>query len=455
MKDSRDSTAEVSMGPAGAEPSTPAPKATSESFGPVLPRERIEFLDVVRGFAILGIVFVNYDIAGYFTPVVLPSALDRHGHALIYILGSGKLWPLFAILFGVGFAIQLERAEARGVNIIPVYLRRLLFLALIGCGLQLIINVQQLLLLARAGVPMMIIGYVLRRKSVHWLLVVAIAALALNLSFYIPGNLARDRGLHGPPAIPLEEIAVQVDNVRESFAAGATEAGSWNLDALERRAPQMLRWYVGEFPRSFLSIRVYANYIAYMILGVFLWRIGILRNATKHRRSYARLLAVTLPIGLAAAIATNQVFEAWYLTRVGLGAYPGPLMRVILEPLRSIAALALPLAYLSTIALLMQHSRWNRYLRTLVPAGRMALSNYALQALLPALLFGVYTPGLSRLELGVWLTIGALLVVIGLQVLVSHRWMRVYRFGPLEWLWRTLTYWRPQPMRLERAAHGL
>ena len=78
----------------------------------------------------------------------------------------------------------------------------------------------------------------------------------------------------------------------------------------------------------------------------------------------------------------------------------------------------------------------------------MALTNYALQALLPALLFGVYTPGLSQLVLGVWLTIFVLLLVIGFQVVLSQVWMRFYRFGPLEWLWRSLTYWRPQAMRL-------
>ena len=82
-----------------------------------------------------------------------------------------------------------------------------------------------------------------------------------------------------------------------------------------------------------------------------------------------------------------------------------------------------------------------------VPAGRMALTNYALQALLPALLFGAYTPGISRLTLGVWLTIAALCLIVALQLLLSQLWVRSFQFGPLEWLWRTLTYWNLQPMR--------
>jgi len=67
------------------------------SFGPVKPQERIALLDVLRGFAILGIVFVNFDIAGYYTPVVFPAAIDRLGHSLIDVLGSGKLWPPFPL----------------------------------------------------------------------------------------------------------------------------------------------------------------------------------------------------------------------------------------------------------------------------------------------------------------------------------------------------------------------
>ena len=126
---------------------------------------------MLRGFAILGILFVNYDVAGFNTPVVFPAALDRFGHTLIFVLGWEKLWPLFAILFGTGFAIQLERAEARGINIIPTYLRRLFFMVVIGGILGLMINVLVLLLLARAGVVMLFIGYALRRRRAKWFLV--------------------------------------------------------------------------------------------------------------------------------------------------------------------------------------------------------------------------------------------------------------------------------------------
>ena len=135
-------------------------KIAVKSFGPIEPHERVNLLDVLRGFAVLAILFVNStDNAGLFFPNALFSAtLDRLGYNLVYILAKGKFWPLFALLMGVGFAIQLERAETRKVNIIPTYLRRLFFLAAIGIILlSFTIRVHQLIMIALAGVPMLFI----------------------------------------------------------------------------------------------------------------------------------------------------------------------------------------------------------------------------------------------------------------------------------------------------------
>jgi uncharacterized protein len=147
----------------------------------------------------------------------------------------------------------------------------------------------------------------------------------------------------------------------------------------------------------------------------------------------------------------NHVDHAWALTQLGLGSYPSQLARILFAPLLIVAAFGMDLAYLAGIALLMQRPAWAKLLDyVFAPVGRMALSNYALQALIPALLFGHYTPGIQRESLGNVLCIVVLIAVFGLQVLFSRAWLMVYRFGPLEWLWRSLTYWRLQPMRSRR-----
>ena len=103
-----------------------------ESFGPVKAPERLALLDVLRGFAIFAILLVNYDFGQLYFDAFPASGPDRLSHWLVNVLGRDKFWPFFALLFGVGFGIQLERAETRDVNIIPTYLRRLFFLALIA-----------------------------------------------------------------------------------------------------------------------------------------------------------------------------------------------------------------------------------------------------------------------------------------------------------------------------------
>ena len=95
---------------------------------------------------------------------------------------------------------------------------------------------------------------------------------------------------------------------------------------------------------------------------------------------------------------------------------------------------------------------WKYLENAFAPVGRMALTNYALQALLAALVFGNYTPGIPRTSLGVWPGIFLLLGLFILQVLFSRAWLKRFRFGPFEWLWRSLTYWKLQPMRVRTSS---
>lgn len=424
----------------------------SRSFGPVGGPERLALLDVLRGVAVFAILLVNYDYGQTYFDVFAASGLDRLAHWLVYVLGRDKFWPFFALLFGVGFAIQLERAESRGVNILPTYLRRLFFLALIGCALLLVIDVAILLFLAIAGLPLLLIGYALRRRSPYWVLAAALVVFTVYQGIAIADNLARNRGLSGPPAVSAEEVANRTEEYHAEVDAGAERSASWNWEALRQRVQSMLSFYV-HLPGIMVRNRgkvICAN-LQFMLVGVFLWQVGILKMAAARRRLLLRLLLVSLPVGFGAAVFVNQVDHAWALTQLGLGAYPSQLSRVIFAPLHTIAAFGMDLAYLAGIALLMQRSAWAKHLSgVFAPVGRMALSNYALQALIPALLFGHYTPGIQRQSLGNVLCIAVLIAVFGLQVLFSRAWMKSYRFGPLEWLWRSLTYWRLQPMSSRR-----
>lgn len=424
-------------------------KAHTGSFGPVKPQERIALLDVLRGFAILGILFVNNDVAFPHTTILFPSALEQFGERLILVLGKSKLWPLFGMLYGVGFAIQLERAHASGRNIIPLYLRRQVFLALIGLVLLSVINVAQLLNLAILGVPMLFIGYLLRDRRPRSLLFAAALLLPLMLGPNILQAFRANQGSADQSGIVQEEGDARLEEVRARFLVEAQEARQWNLDKLGSRVRSTLL----EFP---MRLPLYAavlmltspDLLFYMLVGLFLWRIGVFKAPSRHRRLFTLLLLGGLLIGLPSAVVDHLAWDSSRLAELGLRADPMPLVDAVAAiPTGFLAAFLLPLSYIAGFSLFVRTDLGGRVFGLLAPVGRTALSNYALQALLPALIFGAYTPGLPKMALGVWGTIGVLVLVASFQVWVSHLWLRSCLFGPLEWLWRTLTYWKLPTMR--------
>jgi len=125
-----------------------------------------------------------------------------------------------------------------------------------------------------------------------------------------------------------------------------------------------------------------------------------------------------------------------------------PLLEAITPFLSTSSEVGLYLAYISGFALLVSFVRPAQFLKKLAPTGRMAFTNYILQYLLPPilflLLFGWWLPGITPGEMALKVTVGFIPIV-----LISTWWLKRFRFGPFEWLWRSLTYWKFQPMRVE------
>jgi uncharacterized protein len=179
-------------------------------------------------------------------------------------------------------------------------------------------------------------------------------------------------------------------------------------------------------------------------LGVLAWKMGVFTRPSEHRRLLRRIVIVGGVFGLGLRIAEiigqeiHQMkgFGWWWVAAHGLDP---PVM------------VSMTLAYAAGILLLLQRERPRAVLAHLAPVGRMALTNYLLQSVIGSLIF--YGIGLGLYDkLGP--AAGALIIiaVFAAQVLVSPLWLRRFRFGPVEWVWRSLTYWKAQPMRLARPA---
>jgi len=386
---------------------------TDTVMTPVRAGERIQILDILRGFAVFGILAVN--IAGFASPSIWPGYVapempwyDSLAHKLVQFLAEAKFYSIFSFLFGLGFAVQLGRAEARGTDIRSFYPRRLLLL--LGFGLLhsvLLWTADILRLYALLGFALM----AFRKRSNRTLLIAAGAffGISLVLVSLFGGQTGGSTG-----AIPGLDLV--------GLARYAYQSTSY-LDVLTFQFFGAIGVFI------FLTFTQGPGVMALFLLGLLAGRLRIFANLAQHRRLAQRVLVAGGLIGLAGG--TLLVFaEASWLSGLGL-AVSGP---------------ALAAAYIAGLSLLSLRPRGAVLLAPLAPVGRMALTNYILQSLVCALLF--YGVGLGWYEqVGAAGLLGITAVIYLGQVVLSGWWMKRFMYGPLEWLWRSLTYRQRQPLR--------
>jgi uncharacterized protein len=390
-----------------------AESPSAQTAGPVGSQDRIHTLDILRGFALFGMIVVHFHQHVHNPATGLEGLIGW----IVWIGFETKAWGTFAFLFGVGFAILLRRVEAKGLRFVIVYLRRLVVLALFGIVAEALFGFKVLLGYAIWGVPLLF----LRRFSTPLLCAIAALAVAAN------PLLSAGAALHIWPSLTSEMSQVHARLLAAAIDA-ANQHGSF-VEIVAARLQGMRYSYlrlVTLVPDSTLTL---------FILGLLAVRHRFVDEPRKH----VRAIAAWMMFG-AAAWATSWLIlyripelEVPALTwemRFGFGLVQDQWLCFTF-----IGGLTLWLAYRSV---------WLRRLAPFGWAGRMALTNYMLQiALLDYLVSGY---GLAlRLRPAFGILAAALL--FGVEVAISRVWLTRYRFGPLEWVWRSLTYGRWQPMR--------
>jgi uncharacterized protein len=354
---------------------------------------------------------------------------DRMVAIATQVFVQGKFYSLFSMLFGMGFAVMLARGMERG-GFFTTYLRRILVLLGIGLVHALWIWSGDIL------VSYALFGFVLllffRRTPVSRLPKWGIGLMVLPVLFMwlLAWGIASEGG-SGPITKGFEQ---QVDEQATSLdeADRILRDGSFaEVNAVRR---EDLAFMMSSTPIFGLTI------FGYFLIGAWFIRSGVMADSGAHRPFFRRLCGVGLVAGLAlSAVATYLMSGENFML---------PTLRMATANTFATAGnLLLCLGYLSTIVLLLGQREWGRRLRWLAPAGRMALTNYLAQSLFWTWMFYGYGLGLYG-QVPRWLMPVLAVVFFSLQVQASHWWLKRFRFGPAEWLWRTLTYLRPQPMRL-------
>jgi uncharacterized protein len=415
------------------------PVTADVAAAPTAPAERAVLPDVLRGFALLGILLMN--IEAFVGPLAAslsgldPSltGIDRFADAAIYVLVQGKFYTLFSLLFGAGFAMMLLRAEQRGAGGGMLYLRRTLVLLAIGLVHALLVWSGDILTVY--GLMALVLLLFFRRTPSSRLPKWGLALYAWPMLLILMFGLAYEGSRTDPEAAAafdaeLSEqaagMAAMIEAQREAYGQGSY------ADATRQRVVDLV-WFTAMLP-MFGPL-----FVGLFLIGAWLLRSGALLRPAEHLPLYRRLLAAGLLLGLPLALWSFRVMPTIDHGRMDL--------EIALANIASHAAnLLLCLGYVAAIALLLQRPRWHARLALLVPAGRMALTNYLLQSLVCTAIFYHYGLGFFEQLPRAW-QVPFVLVLYALQVVFSHWWLARFRFGPAEWLWRSLTYLKPQPMR--------
>lgn len=376
----------------------------STTVRPIAAVERIVILDLLRGFAIFGILAVN--MAGFATPAFLPGYVsstaipwyDELAATLVLLLAEGKFYTIFAFLFGLGFSVQLARATAKGTDFRAFYTRRLGFLLVFGLLHALIWTGDILRLYALLGFALLFC----RGWSNRALLIGA--AVMYGLSFALLVAIGGPGG--GSEPIPgLDLVAM----------ARAAHGSNSPLAFIQFQALLL--------PFSFLALAVVQglSVMGLFLLGLLVGRLGLAERLAELRAELRRMLLIGLAFGL--LLAGLLVSANPWLSSLGF----------------ALGAPTLAVAYISGLTLLSLHKSGAALLAPLATVGRMALSNYVLHSIICVLLFNGFGLGWYE-QIGAAGLLGLTVAIYALQIPLSGWWLARFRFGPLEWAWRRLTY---------------
>ena len=462
----------------------PPPAVSPRPLGPVQEPERIVTLDVLRGFAIFGIFMVNIaffamPLAKLIDPSLLAGATagDQIAHAVMRSLFEYKFVSLFSMLFGIGLIVQMQRAEQRNRPFVVLYLRRIFVLMAFGLAHGFLLWYGDILFIYSI---VALIAMWCRRLSPRVMLALCAGALALSVlastGFTLMGVVFGQRGTEATQvqtSEPIESTESSDDDVEnvageetidqalqaepdppwERFKV-ALEENRWDpgdpawieLDIMAyKEGPMMITLVQRAMTFLMMLVLIVIIGFGFRVLSMFLLGMALMKLnffSAERRRWHWAFCVLGLTIGLA-----GEFFLVWsyHHSNYQLGWTQGGA-----EILHNISSFALCLGYVGTITLIVRSGllKWLTYAFSCV--GRTALSNYLLQTIIATYL--MYWWGLGWFnEVSRPQQLALVVGIYAVQMVLSVLWLRVFTIGPFEWLWRSLTYLKPQPVLRRRA----
>ena len=399
---------------------------------PALPASRIESIDMLRGVALLGILVLNIQtFAMPFEAYTNPTAYGDLTGAnywtwfFTHLLGDMKFMSIFSMLFGAGIVLMIERLEATGRSAMGIHYRRMVWLLLIG-----LIHAYGIwygdILVSYALCGMWVVW--LRKLRPGWLLVIGLLVVAVSsvlmgglglMLVIMPGDQAAE--IMASDLTPDESVLWQLETYRSGW-----------IVQMDHRLPSSIAVQTIVF--LFYSLWRASGL---MLVGMALYRWGVFSGkvATKV---YGTLLAVGILVGLP---------TIWWGMELKWDIDWEPIQSEFLfAQFNYWGSILVALGWVALVMLFIRAGLLKWFQHALACVGRMALTNYLLQSIVCTLIF--YGHGLGYFGEVDRVDQALLVLVVSIaQLIWSPLWLNWFRFGPFEWLWRSLTYWSIQPMR--------
>jgi uncharacterized protein len=427
---------------------------------PVSESERIRALDAVRGFALLGILMMNIDGMGalertYDDPLRMGGAtqINLAVWTILHVLAEGKMRALFSMVFGGSIILLTSRLEARGEGSADIYYRRTIWLLVFGIAHAYLFWSGDILYPYALCALLL---YPFRKLSARSLLLFSVVLIALNAGIAISKGFDTQKMMReGEAAVAAsksdEELTPQQEDAKDAYEDWrkvnrptaeelAKDAKHWRgnpLEVLKARAEKVS----GAHDEALYAPNgVNWDVWCMMFLGMALMKLGVL-TGEKDRPFYARLALMGYGIGV-----PLNALTAWIIIRHQFD----PAIQDFTGAAYDFGRLTIAFGHMAVIMLLVKSGVLQWLTKSLAAVGQMAFSNYVLQSVITSILFTGYGFKLyGRLEryqmyyiiIPIWI----------FQMIASPAWLQHYRFGPLEWCWRSLTYWKKQPMLREAA----
>lgn len=419
---------------------------------PLQQEERLKSLDIIRGVALFGILLMNITDFGlpyaYSDPSVYGGAEGANLWAWITtsMVFEGTQRGLFSILFGAGIILLTQRIEARGGDAADVFFRRNLWLIVFGIVHGFLLLWTGEILFYYGATALVVFAF--RKAAPKTLIAIAVGGLLFNAAW---------NQLDVYNAVKKQAAAQEAQAVKagggELTRAQTAALGAWQevlddlkpdaakiQDKLEAKRGSYLTVVAHQAPilthyQSWWLYRYFFDLFSMMLIGMAIFKLGLL-HVGHPRGVYVWMVALGYGIGLAV-----NYFELRHV----LGANFDVVAMMNVGVSYDVGRVAMTTGHLGLLMLFCNSGvlRWLQ--RRLAAVGQMALTSYVTHSIVCALVFGGFGLGLygrlQRHEL--YYLVVAIWVV---QLVISPIWLARYQFGPLEWLWRSLTYGRRQPM---------